>query len=141
MSGYWQRRDATSDAITEGWLHSGDLARQDDDGFLYIVDRKKEMIIYCAEVENALTAHPEVAEAAVIGRADDRWGEVAVAVVVLTDTLGMAGLPEFLGSRLAGFKHPKDRVVVDALPCNAGGKVLKAELREEFGSKDTGLAS
>jgi fatty-acyl-CoA synthase len=148
MAGYWQRPDAIGEAFTGGWLHSGDLGRQDAEGFLYIVDRKKDMIIsggeniYCAEVENALMEHPAVAEAAVIGRADDRWGEIAVAVLALRgdQTVGIGELAEFLGPRLARFKQPKDVVVVDQLPRNAGGKVLKTVLRDKFGSRDAGLS-
>jgi fatty-acyl-CoA synthase len=98
--------------------------------------------IYCAEVENALMEHPAVAEAAVIGRADDRWGEIAVAVLALRgdQTVGIGELAEFLGPRLARFKQPKDVVVVDQLPRNAGGKVLKTVLRDKFGSRDAGLS-
>ncbi|MEU2257799.1 long-chain-fatty-acid--CoA ligase [Nocardia xishanensis] len=148
MAGYWQRPDATAEAFAGGWLHSGDLGRQDDDGFLYIVDRKKDMIIsggeniYCAEVENALMDHPAIAEVAVIGRADDRWGEIAVAVVALHEdqTFDLDEVGVFLGPRLARFKHPKDLVVVDELPRNVGGKVLKTVLRDTFGSQDLGLS-
>jgi fatty-acyl-CoA synthase len=148
MAGYWQRPDATSEVFVGGWLHSGDLGRQDDDGFLYIVDRKKDMIIsggeniYCAEVENALMDHPAVAEVAVIGRADDRWGEVAVAVLALhsAQSIEIGDLTAFLQTRLARFKHPKDFVFVDHLPRNAGGKVLKTALRTQYGSKDSGLS-
>ncbi|WP_068062206.1 AMP-binding protein [Nocardia xishanensis] len=148
MAGYWQRPDATADAFAGGWLHSGDLGRQDFEGFLYIVDRKKDMIIsggeniYCAEVENALMDHPDIAEVAVIGRADERWGEIAVAVLALHEDrpLELHEIVEFLGPRLARFKHPKDLVVVDELPRNVGGKVLKTVLRDTFGSKDHGLS-
>lgn len=148
MAGYWQRPDATSEAFAGGWLHTGDLGRQDEDGFLYIVDRKKDMIIsggenvYCAEVENALMDHPAVAEVAVIGRADDRWGEIAVAVLAVDDgqTVTLDDLVKFLGPRLARFKHPKDFVVMDQLPRNVSAKVLKTVLRERFGSKDAGLS-
>jgi fatty-acyl-CoA synthase len=148
MAGYWQRPDATSEAFAGGWLHSGDLARQDDEGFLYIVDRKKDMIIsggeniYCAEIENALMDHPAIREAAVIGRADERWGEIAVAVLALHDekTLTLDDLVEFLRPRLARFKHPKHLVLVDHLPRNAGGKVSKTVLRDTYGSRDNGLS-
>ena len=91
MLGYWQNPQGTQDAFRGGWFHSGDLVRRDDEGFLYVVDRAKDMIIsggeniYCAEVENVLYGHPRIAEAAVIGRADPKWGEVPVAVVVTVD--------------------------------------------------------
>ncbi|NDZ96921.1 long-chain-fatty-acid--CoA ligase [Streptomyces sp. SID6673] len=149
MKGYWQNPQATADAFRGGWFHSGDLVRQDDEGFLYVVDRAKDMIIsggeniYCAEVENVLYGHPKIAEAAIIGRADDRWGEVPVGIVVLADgvdDLTLAELEPYLNENLARFKHPKDLVILDELPRNAGGKVVKPRLREAYGSKDAGLA-
>ncbi|GAA1482783.1 fatty-acid--CoA ligase FadD5 [Gordonia sinesedis] len=150
MAGYWQNPQGTADAFRGGWFHSGDLVRRDDEGFIFVVDRAKDMIIsggeniYCAEVENVLYGHPSIAEAAVIGRADPKWGEVPVAVVVLAegagDTLTVADIEGYLNENLARFKHPKDIVVVDELPRNAGGKVVKPRLREAYGSKDAGLA-
>ncbi|MGC4960065.1 fatty-acid--CoA ligase FadD5 [Gordonia sp. DT101] len=150
MKGYWQNPQGTADAFHGGWFHSGDLVREDEEGFLYVVDRAKDMIIsggeniYCAEVENALYGHPKIAEAAVIGRADQKWGEVPVAVVVLaegTDDLTLAELEPYLNENLARFKHPKEMVIVDVLPRNAGGKVVKPALRSSYGSKDAGLAN
>ncbi|WP_084103388.1 long-chain-fatty-acid--CoA ligase [Demequina sp. NBRC 110056] len=137
MQGYWRKPAETAEAFEGGWFHSGDLVRQDEDGFVWVVDRLKDMIIsggenvYCAEVENALFAHPSVVEAAVYGRADDRWGEVPVAAVVLREgtSLDVAELHEWLGDKLARFKQPKDVVVVEALPRNAAGKVNKVALR------------
>lgn len=149
MVGYWQNPEGTAEAFRGGWFHSGDLVRQDDEGFLYVVDRAKDMIIsggeniYCAEVENVLFGHPKIQEAAIIGRADAQWGEVPVAVVVPAEgvtELTLDDLAPYLDENLARFKHPKDLVVVDELPRNAGGKVVKPKLRDEFGSKDTGLA-
>lgn len=148
MKGYWQNPEATAEAFRGGWFHSGDLVRQDDEGFLYVVDRAKDMIIsggeniYCAEVENALYSHPAIAEAAIIGRADAKWGEVPVAVVVLaagTESLTLDELGPHLAENLARFKHPKDLIVVDELPRNPGGKVVKPKLRAAYGSKDEGL--
>jgi len=141
MAGYWNNPKATAEAFAGGWFHSGDLVRQDAEGYVWVVDRKKDMIIsggeniYCAEVENVLAAHPSIAEVAVIGRADDKWGEVPVAVIALggaTD-LGLADVEEFLSERLARYKHPKAVEIVDALPRNPAGKVLKTELRVRFG--------
>ena len=145
MAGYWNNPEATAEAFHGGWFHSGDLVRQDDEGYVYVVDRKKDMIIsggeniYCAEVENALAAHPAIAEVAVIGRAHEKWGEVPVAVVALAATApvefsasGLAALDDFLAERLARYKHPKALEVVDALPRNPAGKVLKTELRARF---------
>ena len=149
MAGYWQNPQATADAFRGGWFHSGDLVRQDEEGFLYVVDRAKDMIIsggeniYCAEVENVLFGHPSISEAAVIARADEKWGEVPVAVVVLAegvDDLTIDELTPYLNENLARFKQPKDLVIIDELPRNAGGKVVKPRLREAYGSKDTGLS-
>jgi fatty-acyl-CoA synthase len=138
MQGYWNKPAETEAAFDGGWFHSGDLVRQDEEGYVWVVDRKKDMIIsggenvYCAEVENAIAAHPSVMEVAVIGRADDRWGEIPVAVVSLRPGAGdltADDLREFLRDRLAGFKQPKAITVVEALPRNAGGKVIKGALR------------
>ncbi|MCX4096422.1 fatty-acid--CoA ligase FadD5 [Nocardia sp. alder85J] len=143
MRGYWNKPEATAEAFAGGWFHSGDLVQQDEEGFVWVVDRKKDMIIsggeniYCAEVENVLFAHPKIHEAAVIGRADEKWGEVPVAVVALVDpaeTLTRAELEPFLNERLARFKHPKDLVIVPELPRNASGKVVKVELRKDYSS-------
>lgn len=140
MAGYWNKPEATADAFAGGWFHSGDLVRQDDEGFVYVVDRKKDMIIsggeniYCAEVENVLFAHPQIREAAVIGRAHEKWGEVPVAVVALEDPdagLTLADLEPFLNENLARYKHPKELVVVAELPRNASGKVVKNDLRKD----------
>jgi fatty-acyl-CoA synthase len=147
MAGYWNNPKATAEAFAGGWFHSGDLVRQDDEGYVWVVDRKKDMIIsggeniYCAEVENVLAAHPSIAEVAVIGRADDKWGEVPVAVIALDGgavaggDLGLADLENFLSERLARYKHPKALEIVDALPRNPAGKVLKTELRVRFGTE------
>ncbi|MCU1642311.1 MAG: Bacitracin synthase [Nocardia sp.] len=139
MQGYWNKPEATAEAFHGGWFHSGDLVREDPEGFIYVVDRKKDMIIsggeniYCAEVENVLFAHPKIHEAAVIGRAHEKWGEVPVAVVALVegvDDLTLEELTPFLNESLARYKHPKDLVIVAELPRNASGKVLKVELRK-----------
>lgn len=147
MAGYWNNPKATAEAFAGGWFHSGDLVRQDDEGYIWVVDRKKDMIIsggeniYCAEVENALAAHPDIVEVAVIGRPHEKWGEVPVAVAVLRSSLGAApgvgltlpDLEQFLTERLARYKHPKVLEIVEALPRNPAGKVLKTELRTRFG--------
>ncbi|MCX4245174.1 fatty-acid--CoA ligase FadD5 [Paraliomyxa miuraensis] len=137
MQGYWRKPKETAEAFEGGWFHSGDLVRQDDEGYVWVVDRKKDMIIsggenvYCAEVENAIASHPDVLDVAVYGRPDDKWGEVPVAAVVLVagSKLDTDALRTFLGDRLARFKQPKAMVVMDALPRNAGGKVTKHVLR------------
>jgi len=145
MAGYWNNPKATAEAFAGGWFHSGDLVRQDDEGYVWVVDRKKDMIIsggeniYCAEVENALAAHPSIGEAAVIGRPHPKWGEVPVAVVALASAaeLTLADVAEFLDDRLARYKHPRALEVVDALPRNPAGKVLKTELRARFATGDS----
>ncbi|MGY4708223.1 fatty-acid--CoA ligase FadD5 [Mycolicibacterium sp. CBM1] len=140
MAGYWNNPEATAEAFAGGWFHSGDLVRMDADGYVWVVDRKKDMIIsggeniYCAEVENVLAAHPAIVEVAVIGRSHPKWGEVPVAVAAVSEPeLRLADLAEFLDERLAHYKHPKGLEVVDALPRNPAGKVLKTELRIRFG--------
>ncbi|ANE78203.1 long-chain fatty acid--CoA ligase [Mycobacterium adipatum] len=144
MAGYWNNPKATAESFAGGWFHSGDLVRQDDEGYIWVVDRKKDMIIsggeniYCAEVENVLAAHPAIAEVAVIGRPHQKWGEVPVAVVALSAAgLTLAELDDFLTERLARYKHPKALEIVDALPRNPSGKVLKTELRSAFGAESS----
>ena len=138
--GYWNRPDATAAAFEGRWLKTGDAARVDDEGFVYIVDRWKDMYIsggenvYPAEVENVLYQLPEVAEAAIIGVPNEKWGEVGLAVLALKPgaALDRATVVEHCVSRLAKFKIPNDIAIVDALPRNATGKVLKRELRTQF---------
>jgi fatty-acyl-CoA synthase len=142
MAGYWNNQKATAEAFEGGWFHSGDLVRQDEEGYIWVVDRKKDMIIsggenvYCAEVENVLAAHPAIVEVAVIGCPHEKWGEVPVAVVAVDaskqSTLSLGDLDEFLTERLARYKHPKALEIVDALPRNPAGKVLKTELRARY---------
>jgi fatty-acyl-CoA synthase len=141
MAGYWHNPKATAEAFAGGWFHSGDLVRQDEEGYVWVVDRKKDMIIsggeniYCAEVENALAGHPAIVEVAVIGRPDVKWGEVPVAVAAVHTDLDLGDLDRFLTERLARYKHPKALEIVDALPRNPAGKVLKTELRIRFGAQ------
>jgi len=135
---YWNRPEATREAFSEGWFHTGDLARMDRDGDLYIVERKKDMFIsggenvYPAEVEDAIYQLPQISEVAVIGIKDEKWGEVGRAVVVLKEgeDLTPQQVIEHLTGRLAKYKIPKGVVFTDALPRNAAGKVLKNVLRE-----------
>ncbi|MFZ1176845.1 MAG: fatty-acid--CoA ligase FadD5 [Mycobacterium sp.] len=141
MSGYWNNPAATAEAFAGGWFHSGDLVRMDEDGYVWVVDRKKDMIIsggeniYCAEVENVLAGHPNIVEVAVIGRTHEKWGEVPIAVVAVAgDHLLLDDLEEFLTERLARYKHPKALEIVDTLPRNPAGKVLKTELRIRYGA-------
>jgi len=141
MKGYWRRPEATAAAIdAEGWFHTGDIGHIDADGFLYIADRVKDMVIsggenvYPAEVESVLFDHPGVADVAVIGLPDERWGEAVVAVIAPHTgvTVTLEELREFAGERLARYKLPTRVEVVEILPRNPAGKVLKFELRERF---------
>ena len=137
MQGYWNRPEATQEAFTDGWFHTGDLARMDAEGDMFIVERKKDMFIsggenvYPAEVENAIYELPQVAENAVVGIKDERWGEVGKAFVVLKpgQTLEADHITAHLKNRLAKYKIPKQVAFLDQLPRNAAGKVLKTELR------------
>jgi fatty-acyl-CoA synthase len=138
FAGYWKDPEASGRALRDGWFHSGDVGVLDEEGFLYIVDRLKDMIVSggenvaSLEVERALYEHEHVVEAAVIGRPDERWGEIPVAYVVLQE--GSAAteteLIEFCRERLARYKVPKAVRTLDALPRNPSGKVLKRELRD-----------
>ena len=139
--GYWNNPEATATAFdSDGWFHSGDLARRDEDGFFYVAGREKDMIIsggvnvYPAEIEGRLLLHPDVGDAAVVGIPDDTWGEIGVAYVVGLEGRqpDRAALEAFLGESLARFKIPKDFVFVDALPRTAYGKVVKGDLRASY---------
>jgi fatty-acyl-CoA synthase len=137
-SGYWRRPEETQLAFSEdGWLRTGDIGRIDPDGFMWIIDRKKEMFIsggenvYPAEIEGVLAAYPYIAECAVVGVGDERWGEVGHLVVVPlpNQDLARSHIVEFLESRLARYKIPKHVSVMERLPRNAAGKIAKSELR------------
>jgi acyl-CoA synthetase (AMP-forming)/AMP-acid ligase II len=138
FKGYWRDPDATARAFAGGWFHTGDIGVRDEDGYLWIVDRLKDMIlsggenIAGSEVERVLYEHAAVLEAAVVGRPDERWGEVPVAFVALRPGTSTTAeeLTEHCRSQLARFKVPKAVLFVDALPRNPSGKVLKRELRE-----------
>lgn len=138
MKGYWQRPDATSEAIRDGWFYSGDLAKLDDDGYFFIVDRSKDMIIrggynvYPREVEEVLYEHGDVAEAAVIGIPHEHYGEEVIAYVVRTpgSALSEQEMQDFAKERLAAYKYPREVRFIDELPKGATGKILKRELRD-----------
>lgn len=137
MKGYWKRDDATAKTVVDGWLHTGDAGYLDEDGYLFIKDRVKDLIIsggeniYPAEIENTLMAHPKIADAAVIGVPDETWGEVPLAVLVAGDQgeISVEELAAHCSGSLAGFKVPKHIEYVAALPRNPSGKILKKELR------------
>jgi fatty-acyl-CoA synthase len=137
MKGYWNKPDATRAAVKEDWFHTGDAGYFDEEGYLYIHDRVKDMIvsggenIYPAEVENALFGHPGVADAAVIGVPDDKWGEAVKAIVVKKEgsSPSPAEIIAWARERIAGYKLPKSVDFIDAIPRNPSGKVLRRELR------------
>jgi O-succinylbenzoate-CoA ligase len=139
MKGYWNRPEATEEVLRDGWLHTGDVASIDGDGFVYIQDRKKDMIIsggenvYPAELENVILAHPGVADVAVIGQPSERWGESPLAVVVRADSeLEADDVLAHCEGKLARFKQPRAVEFVEQIPRNPAGKVLKRLLREQF---------
>ena len=140
-SGYFNRPDAMAEVVDEdGWFHTGDMARYDDEWYFFIVDRKKDMFIsggeniYPAEIEQVLYRHPAVHQCAVIGVPDPKWGEVGIACVVLAPGAAATedDLLAYLRGHLAGFKVPRSVAFLDALPISAAGKILKRELREQF---------
>jgi acyl-CoA synthetase (AMP-forming)/AMP-acid ligase II len=146
MSGYWNKPEETAEAFRGGWFHSGDLVRQDPDGYYYVVDRKKDMIIsggeniYCAEVENVLAGHPQIADVALIGVPDPTWGETPLAVIVPRDPAdppSLESVDEYCREHLARYKRPRRLTIVDALPRNATGKVQKTVLRERALDRET----
>ncbi len=141
MKKYYKAPKATAEAMRGGWFHSGDLVRQDEEGYIYVVDRKKDMIItgaeniYPAEIEEALFKHPKILECAVIGVHDQEWGESIKAIVVCKqgESMTLEEVVEHCKQHLASFKKPKSVDFMDALPRNPAGKVLKTVLREKYG--------
>jgi fatty-acyl-CoA synthase len=144
-TGYWDKPDATEEAFAGGWFHSGDLVRIDEEGFIFVVDRVKDVIntggvlVASREVEEALYTHPAVAEVAVIGTPHERWIEAITAVVVTREPATEEELLAHARDHLAGFKLPKAVHFVDELPKNPSGKLLKRELRERFGGAGSAI--
>ena len=140
MDGYWQDPEATAQAIENNWLHTGDMAVWDEENFLLIVDRKKDIIISggenisSIEIESVLASHPAVYETAVVGVPDDKWGEVPKAFVVLKpgETASEDDIRSFVREHLAGFKVPQTVEFRDELPKGATGKILKRALRDPY---------
>ena len=140
MKGYWKRPDETEKTLRNGWLHTGDIGRFDQEGYLYIVDRKKDMIIsggfnvYPTEVENALTKHPAISEVGVFGIPDDQWGETVCAHIVLNpgESAEAEEIIDFAGNHLARYKKPRRIEFVSSLPRTPSGKVLRRQLREPY---------
>lgn len=140
MKGYWNKPVETAAAVRDGWMHTGDGGYMDEDGFIFIVDRMKDMIItggenvYSSEVENAITQHPVVAACAVIGIPDEKWGELVHAVIVLKPNTEVTDVDLIAHCRqkIAGYKCPRSVAFVAALPISGAGKILKKDLREPF---------
>lgn len=138
FSGYWNRPEETTAAFKDGWVTVGDVAKRDEDGFIYIVDRKKDMVItggvnvYPREIEECLFGHPAISDIAVIGVPDDKWGERLRAFIVPNEgqSIDAESVASFCEGKLSSYKVPKDVAVIDSLPRNANGKVLKTELRK-----------
>jgi long-chain acyl-CoA synthetase len=144
--GYWRMPDETAKAIRDGWFHTGDLGYLDDERYLFVVDRIKDMVVtggvnvYTKEVEGVLFEHPAVLEAAVVGLPDDEWGEIVAAAVVLRagHTVSAEALIEHCRKSLAGFKKPREVHFLDELPRNPSGKILKRELRRRLSDQTDG---
>jgi len=140
MLGYWNNSAATIETLRDGWLHTGDMGYVDDDGFVYLADRKKDMIIsggenvYSREVEEALMSHPSLSDAAVIGVPDERWGESVKAIVVLKPSVELtaAALIAHVRMQIAAYKCPKTVEFVTELPRLPSGKISKVALRERY---------
>jgi long-chain acyl-CoA synthetase len=141
MLGYWRKPEQTAAAIVDGWLRTGDAGYMDEDGFIFLVDRVKDMIVsggenvYSAEVENALAQHAAVLECAVIGIPSEKWGEEVHAIVRLREgqTASQEELTAHVGELIAGYKRPRSFTFrTEALPLSAVGKILKVELRKPF---------
>lgn len=140
MDGYWNKPDLTEKKIINGWLYTGDLGKMDEDGYLYLVDRKEDMIItggenvYPTEVENVIYEHPAVAEAAVFGLRDEKWGEITVAAVSLRQgfELKEEELIEWCRPRIAGYARPRRLYFAGNLPKTGSGKVMRKALREMY---------
>jgi long-chain acyl-CoA synthetase len=140
MQGYWRNERATVETLRDGWVYSGDYGMIDEDNFIYIVGRKKEVIIsggeniYPREIEEVLHSHPAIKEVAVVGVPDEKWGEAVKAVVVLNDGAAATEdeIIEYCKKHLASFKKPKSVELRSTLPRSSLGKILKTKIREEY---------
>ena len=140
MIGYWKRPEATESTLIDGWIHTGDAGFKDDDGYIFVQDRIKDMVVsggenvYPAEVESALFGHDAIADVAVIGVPDDKWGEAVKACVVLKPDVAATAddIIAFAKEKIAGYKVPKTVDFLQELPRNPSGKILKRELRAPY---------
>jgi long-chain acyl-CoA synthetase len=140
MQGYWNKPEETETVLRDGWLYTGDIAREDEDGYFYIVDRKKDMLIYKGynvyprDLEEVMAKHPAVQQCAVIGKSDPEGGEIPVAFVVLKEGVGSTAeeLLEYCAQNVAPYKKIRQIIIKKELPVSGAGKVLKKELRKEL---------
>ena len=140
MSHYYKNQEATQEAMKGGWMHSGDLVKVDEEGYIFLIDRKKDMIVtggenvYSREVEDTIIKLPQVAEVAVVGLPDPKWGEVVTAVVVvkLGTYIAKEEVIKFCKDQIASYKSPKKVIFAEALPKNSVGKILKREMKEFY---------
>jgi acyl-CoA synthetase (AMP-forming)/AMP-acid ligase II len=147
LVGYWRNPEATASSFVDGWFRTGDMGQWDEDGYVYVVDRKKDMIltggenVYPREVEEILYEHPAVLDAAVVGTPDPKWGEKVVAVICTRPGNSVTGaeIIDFCRERIASYKKPSHVVFIEALPRNASGKVLKRTLRDQISTGDLAL--
>jgi len=137
-AGYWNRPEETASTFRGGWLHTGDIGTMDDHGYLYLLDRRNDMIIsggfniYPREVEDALMQHPAVVEAVMVSIPDEKWGELVQAVVTVREPVASDGLDTFLRERLAGYKRPRGYHIVPELPKSAAGEILRRTVRDQL---------
>jgi acyl-CoA synthetase (AMP-forming)/AMP-acid ligase II len=137
-AGYWNRGEDNDETFRDGWLHTRDIGYQDDGGYVYLLDRRNDVIIsggfniYPREVEDALTAHPAIGEAVVVSIADDRWGEIVQAVVTLHSPLSVTALDEYMKAKVAGYKRPRGYHVWESLPKSAAGKLMRRTVRDQL---------
>jgi acyl-CoA synthetase (AMP-forming)/AMP-acid ligase II len=137
-AGYWNRDEDTAETFRDGWLHTGDIGYQDDNGYVYLMDRRNDMIIsggcnvYPREIEDVLTSHPAVGEAVVVSAADDKWGEIVQAVVTLRAPLSVDALDEYMKGSVAGYKRPRGYHIWETLPKSAAGKLMRRTVRDQL---------
>jgi acyl-CoA synthetase (AMP-forming)/AMP-acid ligase II len=147
MAYYWNRPEATAEAFRNGWLHTGDVGRMDEDGFFYILDRKNDMLIsggynvYPREVEEVLLAVPGVIEAAVVGLPDEKWGDRVHAVIAGRDGLDAASVLAYAAGKLAGYKRPKSIEIWTTLPKSGANKIMRRTIRDQIIARDRAAGS